>query len=107
MMDLSVGSIETLFETYVKEMRYLRNFSERTLEGYREAFKRWQKYAGGIPTEEKLSEYVIGMRQKGLSPVTCNISIRATNAFLTWLTEKKVTPPGLRLKKLPEEQKKM
>ena len=40
--------IETLFETYVKEMRFLRDFLECTLVGYREVFKRWKKYAGGI-----------------------------------------------------------
>lgn len=101
------GDIETLFERYVKEMRFLRNFSERTLVGYREAFKRWQKYAGGIPTADKLTDYVVGMREAGLSPVTCNISIRATNAFLTWLKDKGVIPAELRLRKLPEEQRKM
>jgi hypothetical protein len=31
--------IETLFEQYVKEMRFLRNFCERTLDGYKEVFK--------------------------------------------------------------------
>lgn len=100
------ANIETLFELYVKEMRFLRNFSERTLQGYREAFKRWQKYAGGIPTEEKLSQYVIGMRVAGLNPTTCNISIRATNAFLTWLKDKKIIE-NIRIKRLPEEKKKM
>lgn len=98
--------IETLFETYVKEMRFLRNFSERTLIGYREVFKRWKKYAGGIPTKDKLSTFVIGMREAGLNTTTCNISIRAFNAFLTWLKEREVVT-DIRLKKLPEEKKKM
>ncbi len=98
--------IETLFEQYVKEMRFLRNFSERTLQIYREVFKRWQKFAGGIPTEEKLAQYVIGMRMAGLGTTSCNISIRATNAFLTWLKDKKVIE-NIRIKRLPEEKKKM
>jgi len=110
-MDLTTGSqntetIESLFEQYVKEMRYLRNFSERTITGYREVFARWQKYAGGIPTESKLTDFVVGMREKGLNTTTCNISIRAFNAFLTWLKEKKIVG-DIRLKKLPEEKKKM
>lgn len=102
-----LSEIESLFEQYVKEMRFLRNFSERTLTGYREVFGRWQKYAGGIPTKEKLAEYVVGMRQAGLSPVTCNISIRATNAFLTWLKEKGIISAELRLKRLPEDKRRM
>jgi site-specific recombinase XerD len=110
-MNLSDGfkelpEIEPLFEQYIKEMRFLRNFSERTLQGYREVFKRWQKYAGGIPTEERLSDYVIGMREAGLNTTTCNISIRATNAFLTWLKDKKVIE-NIRIKRLPEEKRKM
>jgi integrase/recombinase XerD len=103
----NLSEIEALFEQYVKEMRFLRNFSERTLIGYREVFKRWQKYAGGIPTADKLTDYVVGMRQAGLNTTTCNISIRATNAFLTWLKGKGIVTAELRLKKLPEEKKKM
>lgn len=99
--------IATYFKQYKKEMLYLRNFSERTLRGYTEAFVRWQKHAGDIPTANKLDQFVIGMRESGLSPVTCNISIRAFNAFLSWLLEKGYITEKLRLKKLPEEKKKM
>jgi integrase/recombinase XerD len=99
--------IATLFKQYIKEMRYLRNFSERTLRGYTEAFVRWQKYVGDIPTASNLDQFVIGMREAGLNPTTCNISIRAFNAFLSWLLEKKHIPERFRLKKLPEEKKKM
>jgi integrase/recombinase XerD len=99
--------IATHFKQYVKEMRYLRNFSERTLRGYTEAFIRWQKYVGDIPTKGNLDQFVIGMREGGLSPVTCNISIRAFNAFLSWLKSKEYITEPLRLKKLPEEKRKM
>jgi hypothetical protein len=37
--DALLSEIETLFETYVKEMKYLRNFSEGTLVGYRDPSK--------------------------------------------------------------------
>lgn len=98
--------IAALFEEYVKEMRYLRNFSERTLIGYRDVFKRWQKYVGQIPTEQNLPQFVIGMREGGLNTTTCNISIRAFNAFLTWLKNKGVVG-NIRLHKLPEEKRKL
>lgn len=98
--------IEPLFAQYIKEMRFLRNFSECTLHIYQDAFKRWQKYADGIPTQDKLLSFVIGMREAGLSTTSCNIYIRAINAFLTWLKDRKVIE-NIRIKKLPEEQKKM
>lgn len=99
--------IATHFKQYKKEMLYLRNFSERTLRGYTEVFVRWQRYAGDIPTKSNLDQFVIGMREAGLSPVTCNISIRAFNSFLSWLLEKGHITERLRLKKLPEEKRKM
>ena len=72
------------FAQYLKEMRYLRNFSERTLHSYGQLFDRWQKYVGTLPSEQAFASFVVGMRETGLSPVTCKISIRAFNAFLTW-----------------------
>jgi hypothetical protein len=42
--------IETLFEQYVKEMRFLRNFSERTLDGYKEIFKSVLAHWDNLPT---------------------------------------------------------
>ena len=94
------------FKKYRKEMLYLRNFSERTLVGYTEVFFRWKKYVGEMPTADNLSDFVIGMREAGLNTTTCNISIRAFNAFLSWLKEKGLVG-DIRLKKLPEEKKKM
>jgi|SRR5262245_33254346 len=62
--------INDLFEQYEKEMRYLRNFSERTLRGYQEVFNRWQKYVGQMPSEKNLSQFVIGMRDAGLNTLS-------------------------------------
>jgi hypothetical protein len=65
--------VKALFEQYKKEMLYLRNFSERTLIGYQEVFKRWMKYVGEMPTEKNLARFVVGMREAGLNTTTCNI----------------------------------
>jgi integrase/recombinase XerD len=98
--------IDILFESYLKEMRYLRNFSESTLDSCQQIFKRWKRFVGGLPTKENLSDFIIKMREAGLSPVTCNITIRHFNSFLVWLKEKGEIPE-LKMKPLPEEKKKM
>jgi len=75
--------LTSLWERYKKEMRYLRNFEERTLRGYQEVFNRWIKYVGQMPTEQNLSQFVIGMREAGLNTTTYNISIRSFNSFIS------------------------
>src|SRR5262245_23326308 len=105
--------INSLFDQYKKEMLYLRNFSERTLQGYQEVFNRWIKYVGQMPSEQNLSSFVVEMRTHGLNTTTCNISIRAFNAFLSWLKDKgfahQTCSNGkpFRLTKLPEEKKQL
>ena len=104
-------TLEKLFEQYKKEMLYLRNFSEKTLQIYQEVFNRWQKYVGEMPTEKNLSLFVIGMREAGLNTTSCNISIRGFNSFLTWMKDnghcQQTFSNGkpFKLAKLPEEKK--
>jgi integrase/recombinase XerD len=108
-MDLSTRggkNVEELFEAYLKECRYLRNFSERTITCAQEIFRRWERFVGGMPSKENLPLFVIAMREAGLAVTTCNITIRMFNSFLSWLNEKEITQ-GLRLKELKEEKKKM
>jgi repressor of nif and glnA expression len=61
--------INALFEQCIKEMRYLRNFSEHTLKGCRRVFNHWI-YVGQMPTEQNLSRFVIEMRTVGLNTTT-------------------------------------
>lgn len=98
--------ITKLFETYIKEMRYLRNFSEKTLSTYQQSFLRWQRFAGGVPTAQSLDDFVINMRMAGLKPTGCNVSIMAINAFLTWLKDRGVIG-NIRIKKLSVEKRQM
>lgn len=97
--------IAKLFELYKREKLYVDNLSERTLRCYTQVFNRWEKYIGGMPTKQGLKDFVIAMREAGLSPVTVNISIRSFNSFLTWLKKNKHTKKRLRLKKIKEEQR--
>ena len=57
--------INSLWEKYKKEMRYLRNFEERTLRGYQEVYNRWIKYVGEMPTEQNLSQWLCCKKYAG------------------------------------------
>lgn len=103
-MDLT--SCSELFSQYIKEMRYLRNFTEKTISTYQQAYQRWERFAGGVPTPESLDNFVVNMRVAGLTPGGCNVSIMAFNAFLTWLKNKGIVG-DLRIKKLPVEKRQM
>lgn len=56
-------------------------------------------------TKEQLSNWVISLRQKGLTPGGINMYIRTINSFLSWLKEEQHIPQEIRLKLLPNPQK--
>ncbi|MEN3333534.1 MAG: integrase/recombinase XerC [Blastocatellia bacterium] len=101
--------LQDLFEIYVKERQVINNLATRTIECYRLAFRRYQlalkDKAEELPTEGSLKVYVVAMRESELAPTTCNISIRAFNAFLSWLQENHQIPARLRIKQLKEEKR--
>jgi hypothetical protein len=66
------------FERLVKERKYLKNVP-RTNEWYNDSFK-W--LGNENPSQDDLTDFVIGMREKGLSAASCNNRIRAVNAYL-------------------------
>ncbi len=103
-MDLNNG-LSKLFERFITEKRFLSNLSERTIASYTEIFARWQRLVGEFPTRENLSTFVIEMRQAGLSPTTCNISIRSFNSFLSWLRENGHLAEPFKIKQLKAEKK--
>jgi site-specific recombinase XerC len=69
------------FDNFVKERVYLKGVSPRTGECYRESFK-WLGLEN--PSKSGLTDFVIRMREEGLSPASCNNRIRAVNAYLKW-----------------------
>jgi hypothetical protein len=50
--------IKSLFEQYKKEMKWIRNLSDRSLKGYQQVFNRWVKYIGQVPSEQNLSQLI-------------------------------------------------
>ncbi len=69
------------FERFIQERTYLKNVSPRTIDWYKQTFKRLGKFP---LTEDGLKQFVIAMREAGLQPISCNSRIRCTNAYLKW-----------------------
>jgi len=64
--------MDHLFQNFLREKLYLKNLSEKTRKLYREAF-RW--FSGTDLSKAGLNEFVVKMREGGLTPVSCNIYI--------------------------------
>ncbi len=73
--------MESRFEQFLKERKYLKNVSARTIQWYTESFK-W--FSNPAPSQADLTAVVIRMREAGLCPSSCNNRIRAINAYLKW-----------------------
>ena len=69
------------FEEFIRERRYHRNVSPRTVSWYTHAFK-W--LPSESPTQDQLKDTVARMREAGLKETGCNAVIRAVNAYLHW-----------------------
>jgi site-specific recombinase XerD len=102
-----------LLERFLKEKQFLANISPKTVRSYRQAFNAYQRVLNGsghsdrddVPTKDTLKDFVIGMREAGLSPGACNVYIRSINSFLTWLHTEGYVTESLRLRQLPQPKK--
>lgn len=97
-----------MFDQFIKELQYLKNLSPLTIKSYRQAYGRYCKYSGEndiLPTKASLNQFVIKMREAGLKPTSCNISIRAINSYLGWLHENEFVKERFKIKQLKEERK--
>jgi site-specific recombinase XerD len=69
-------SLFSLFEQFLKEKQFLIGISPKTIRSYQQAFKAYQRVLSGnsasdlcaLPTKDTLKDFVIGMREVGLSP---------------------------------------
>jgi integrase/recombinase XerD len=96
-----------LFEQFIKERLYVKNVTPKTIIFYRSSFKAYQKIipSSTVPTKQDLTTFVIGLREQGIKPVSCNTYISGINAFLSWLYENGYTPEHLKIKKLKFHQR--
>lgn len=101
------STLEKLFDQFIREKRFLANLSERTLASYKEVFDRWVRFVNhDMPIEENAKNFVMGMREAGMSVTTCNISIRSFNSFLSWLHTNEHAPQ-IRMQQLKDEKRVM
>jgi integrase/recombinase XerD len=81
--------LTSLFEQFLRERRYLKNVTSKTEDWYRSAFDALTRTVlVATPADlnkAALTSFVIGLRERGLSPVSCNTWAKALNAFFTWL----------------------
>lgn len=73
--------MQTRFESFIREQKYVANVSPRTLEWYDQSFA-WLKTE--TPTAEQLTDCVVRMRDVGLRASTVNNRLRCINAYLHW-----------------------
>jgi site-specific recombinase XerD len=85
------------FEQFLQHGTYLRNWSATTLRTYRQGLN---SLAIEQPTKADLDAWVIGLRQKGLTPGGCNMYIRTVNSYLHWLHDEGHVSTRLRVRVL-------
>lgn len=99
-----------LFSMYMEERTCLKNASPLSIKSNKINWLRFEKVMGEkrlLKDLDKafLKEFVIGLRETGLSPTTCNIAIRELNTFLKWLFDNEFTPTQLKMQQLKVEKK--
>jgi integrase/recombinase XerD len=96
---------EKLFEQFIKHRKYVNNYSDNTIRTYRHAWKLWRELLATSKVTKPLSiEYVVRMRESGISPASCNVYVKGINGFLLWLAEFEYIE-GFKIKHLKAPQK--
>jgi integrase/recombinase XerD len=95
-----------LFERFIREKTFLNNVTPKTVSFYRQSFNAYRKTVGEImPDRFVLNDFVIKLRERGMSPTGANVYIRGINSFLSWLWENNQLGERLSIKQLKEEKK--
>jgi integrase/recombinase XerD len=81
-----MSALSALFEQFLRERRFLKNVTPKTVTWYQNAFEALTRTvpasAPGDLTKPLLQDFVVRLRERGLSPVSCNTYVKAINAFL-------------------------
>ena len=85
-----MSSLADQFTRFLDERRWLLNVTSKTLEWYEEMFKLLRRLHPTLTepadlTKPTLTQFVVKMRERGLSAVSCNTRIKAVNVFVGWL----------------------
>lgn len=102
--------MDKLFEQFLKEKLYLQNASPRTIKYFRWVYLRFRNMMNleSLPTKPDLNNWVILLRESGISVSTVNSYIRGMNSFLSWLYENEhIEKMRMKLLKEPETRLKV
>jgi integrase/recombinase XerD len=96
-----------LFERFVKEKKYLLNVTPKTEKWYRSS---WIAFTRSVGTPENLdrfvlNDFVIKLKESGITATSINAYICGINTFLSWLWENNLISERLKIKYLREEKK--
>jgi integrase/recombinase XerD len=84
-----MSALSTLFERFLRERRYLKNVTPKTIAWYQSAFLAFTRTVTVSGPEDLtkslLHDFIVGLRERGLSPVSCNTYLKALNSFFAWL----------------------
>ena len=94
-------TLESQFQQFLNEKRYINNSSPNTILFYEQSFKAFDLQSP--LSRGQLNERVATLRRQGKSPSCCNAYIRGINSFLTWLFENGYAAERLRVKALKAE----
>jgi site-specific recombinase XerD len=111
-----MATLNSLFEQFLRERRYLKNVSPKTITWYETS---WKSFCATQPpglamtviasqdivTRQHLSAFVVALRDRGVRPVTVNTWLRAINAYCRWLQEEGVIRERVTLRPLKLEKR--
>lgn len=85
-----MSALADQFTRFLDERRWLLNVTPKTLEWYEEMFKLLRRLQPTLTepsdlTKPTLNQFVVKMRERGLSAVSCNTRLKAVNVFVAWL----------------------
>jgi integrase/recombinase XerD len=108
-------TLNSLFDQFLRERRYLKNVSPKTITWYETSWKSFlatqtpglkgATVAPDILTRHHLNAFVVALRDRGVRPVTVNTWLRAINAFCRWLHEEGVIRERVSLRPLKLEKR--
>lgn len=95
-----------LVNQFITQGVYLRGWSPKTVETYRLSLAAFSRALDGATepasmSRARLSQFVVWMRERGLTHGGCNVRIRSVNSYLSWLHEAGHVAERLRIKLLP------
>jgi site-specific recombinase XerD len=98
--------LDQYFSLFLKEKRFLNNCSPKTIRYFECSYKAFKRSVTGEELNKAtLSEFVVKMRESGLSARSCNDYSKGMNSFFKWLYENEIVKELFKVQMIKEDQK--